>query len=402
MTSFADAALKRENSARFRVRRERGPVGPTRALGRGMTRNATTRSIELTTAAVAFGFGSLVSLLSGCSTPASAALPEQVTAPVRADTIVAEARAVPRTISLTGTLLAAREAEVAAEASGRVLAVSVDRGDRVESGATLARLDARAAAFARAEASASAAGLAAQKESAELDCARAERLFSSNVISRAEYDRTTANCNVSGHSVDAALARAGLAQKSLSDAVVRAPFAGLVAERHVEAGDYVNAGRSILTVVDIASLKLEIAVPESQVASIAPQTRVTFEVAAYPDRQFAGTVARVAPSLRKASRDQVVEVTVDNRDGALRPGMFAEARVAAGEERLPVVPLTAIRGKAPVEHLFVVRPDFVVEERAVATGDKSGSGIAVVRGINAGEMVVAAPGGAIRDGVKVQ
>jgi membrane fusion protein (multidrug efflux system) len=242
----------------------------------------------------------------------------------------------------------------------------------------------------------------AQKDSAELECARAERLFSSNVISRAEYDRTTANCNVSGHSVDAALARAGLAQKSLSDAVVRAPFAGLVAERHVEAGDYVNAGRTILTVVDIATLKLEVTVPETRVASIAEKSRVTFEVAAYPDREFGGTVARVAPSLRKASRDQIVEVTVDNRDGALRPGMFAEARVAVGEERLPVVPLTAIRGKAPVEHVFVVRPDFVVEERAVATGDKSGSGIAVVRGINAGEMVVAAPSSAIRDGVKVQ
>jgi len=367
-----------------------------------MTRIATTRTHELTTAAIAFGLGSVVSLVSGCSTPASAALPEQASQPVRADTIVAEARAVPRTISLTGTLLAAREADVAAEASGKILAVSVDRGDRVESGAPLARLDARAAVLARAEASASAAGLMAQKQSAELDCARAERLFSSNVISRAEYDRTTANCSVSGHTVDAALARAGLAQKSLSDAVVRAPFAGLVAEREVQAGDYVSAGRTILTIVDIATLKLEIAVPETEVASIAEKSRVTFEVAAYPERQFAGTVARIAPSLRKASRDQLVEVTVDNRDGVLRPGMFAEARVAVGEDRLPIVPLTAIRGKAPVEHVFVVRPDFVVEERAVATGDRSGSGVAVVHGINVGEMVVAAPGSAIRDGVKVQ
>jgi membrane fusion protein (multidrug efflux system) len=363
---------------------------------------ATPRSLELTTAAAAFGLGSLLGLTSGCSTPASAAPPERAVTSVHADTIVAEARAVPRTISLTGTLLAAREAEVAAEASGKVVSLAVDRGDRVESGASLARLDARALVLVRAEASASAAGLVAQQESAELDCARAERLYAANVISRAEYDRTTASCTSSGHSVDAAMARAGLAQKSLSDAVVRAPFAGLVAERRVEVGDYVNAGRTLLTVVDISTLKLEVAVPETQVASIAPGRSVAFEVAAYPEREFSGVVRRVAPSLRKSSRDQLVEVSVDNREGALRPGMFAEARVAVGEARFPVVPLTAIRGKAPVEHLFVVRPDLVVEERAVATGDRAGSGVAVVRGISAGERIVASPGAAVRDGVKVQ
>jgi len=367
-----------------------------------MTRIEQPRSLELTTAAVAFGLGSLVSLTTGCSTPASAALAEREVPTVKADAIVAEARVVPRTISLTGTLLAAREAEVAAEASGKVVAVTVDRGDRVESGAALARLDARALAFSRAEASASAAGLVAQQESAELDCARATRLFTANVISRAEYDRTTASCTSSGHSVDAAMARAGLAQKSLGDAVIRAPFAGLVGERRVEVGDFVSAGRTVLTVVDVATLKLELSVPETQVAHVAAGRVVSFAVAAYPEREFSGTVKRIAPSLRKASRDQLVEVTVDNRDGALRPGMFANARVAVGEDRYPVVPLTAIRGKAPVEHLFVVRPDFSVEERAVATGARSGAGVTVVRGIQAGEMVVAVPSAGVRDGVKVQ
>jgi len=367
-----------------------------------MTRTVTPRSLELTTAVIAFGLGSSVGLTSGCSTPASAALPERETAPVKADAVVAEARPVPRTISLTGTLLAAREAEVAAEASGKVVAVAVDRGDRVQSGAPLARLDARAAVLNRAEASASAAGLVAQRESADIDCARSERLFASNVISRAEYDRTQASCTTSGHSVEAAMARAGLAQKSLSDAVVRAPFTGLVAERHVEVGDYVNAGRTVLTVVDIATLKLELSVPETQVSNIAEGRVVTFEVAAFPEREFSGTVKRIAPSLRKASRDQLVEVVVANDDAALRPGMFANARVTVGEDRYPVVPLTAVTGKAPVEHLFVVRPDFSVEERAVATGERSGTGVAVVRGLTAGEMVVATPSAGVRDGVKVQ
>ena len=357
------------------------------------------RTVVFTSGAAALA--SLLTLTSACSTPAAAAAPEREPATVQAAVAVAEARAVPRTISLTGTLLAAREADVAAVAAGKVIAVAVDRGDAVAAGAPLARLDARAAALAGAEANASAQGLIAQKQSAELDCARAERLLSVNVISQAEYDRTTAGCRTSGHSADAALARAGLAQKTLSDAVIRAPFRGVVAERAIEVGDYVNAGGKVVTLVDASTLKLELAVPETAIPHVHDGRVVTFAVAAYPDREFSGKVTRLSPSLRRASRDQLVEVAVDNADGALRPGMFATARVTTGEDRYPVVPTSAVTGRAPSERVFVVKADARVEERVVATGDRVGSGIAVVRGVQAGERVVVAPKESVKDGVKV-
>ncbi len=359
------------------------------------------RSLEITAATLAFAAGSLVGLTSGCSSPAAAAPPERAATPVNADTVVAEARAVPLSIALTGTLLAAREADVAAEGSGRVVAVLGDRGDSVEAGTPLARLDARAASLARREAGASAAGVVAERANAELECARAERLFASKVISRAEYDRTTASCATTTHSADAALARAGLAAKTLSDAVIRAPFPGVIAERNVEVGDYVNPGGKIMTIVDVSTLKLEVAVPETAVPSVAVGRTVTFAVAAYPEREFTGTVKRLSPSLRLVSRDQVIEVSVDNAEGALRPGMFATARLETGETRFPVVPQTAVLGRAPSEHLFVVGPGSKVEERVIATGDRVGVGIAVVRGVAPGERVIAKPHAAVRDGVVV-
>jgi len=367
-----------------------------------MTRSLSRHRIEIGVALSAFGLGSALSLATGCSSPAAAASPEREAAPVHVDTVVAAARAVPHTVALTGTLVAAREADVAADGAGRVIATLVDRGDAVEAGAPLARLDARSAALASAEANASAAALVAQQQNAALDCQRAERLFAGNAISRAEFERTTTGCATSLHSVDAARARQGMAHKALGDSLVKAPFRGVVVERRVEVGDYVAPGRSVVTLVDASTLKLELAVPETAIPSVADGRIVTFSVAAYPTREFSGKVSRQAPSLRPRSRDQIVEVAVDNADGALRPGMFAAARLAVGEDRFPVVPSSAVTGQAPSERVFVVTRDWLLEERVVSSGEHVGRGVAIVKGLAPGEMVVAVPTAALRDGVKVK
>ena len=367
-----------------------------------MTRILSRHRIEIGAALSAFGLGSALSFATGCSSPAAAASPQTETAPVHVDTVVAEERAVPHTIALTGTLVAAREAEVAADGAGRVLATLVDRGDLVEAGAPLARLDARSAALASAEASASAAAVVAQQQNAALECQRGERLFAGNAISRAEFERISTGCATSGHSVDAARARQGMAQKALGDSLVRAPFRGVVVERRVEVGDYVAPGRSVVTLVDASTLKLELSVPETAIASVVGGRVVTFSVAAYPAREFSGKVSRQAPSLRPKSRDQIVEVAVDNADGALRPGMFAAARLAVGEDRFPVVPSGAVTGQAPSERLFVVTRDWRLEERVVSSGERVGSGLAIAKGLAPGEMVVATAAPLLRDGIKVK
>jgi RND family efflux transporter MFP subunit len=357
---------------------------------------------ELGAAALVFGVGSLLSLATGCSSPASAASTPRESAPIAVSTIIAEAQSVPRSIALTGTLVAARAAEVAADGGGRVLRTFVDRGDLVEAGALIARLDARSAALARAEAGASAAALDAQDANAKLECERAGRLFAGNAISRAEFDRISTSCSSSTHSLDAARAREGMAQKSLSDAVVRAPFRGIVLERNVEVGDYVAPGRSVISLVDTSTLKLEVAVPETAIPSIRAGKPVTFTVAAYPEREFSGKISRQAPSLRAKSRDQIVEVAVDNADGALRPGMFASAQLIVGEDKLPLVPRSAIGGEAPSERVFVVTRDSRLEERIIATGERRGDGVAVLKGVSAGDRVVRERNPELRDGLKVK
>jgi membrane fusion protein, multidrug efflux system len=361
-----------------------------------------TSRVELVSLLTAFGLGSLLSLTTACSSPAAAAPPVAEAAAVAVETTVATTVTVPRAVSMTGTLVAGRQADVAPEAAGKVLEVYVERGDTVAAGAPLIRLDARTAELARSEAGASAAALLAQSDGAKLECERAQRLFAANAITRAELDRSTASCSASAHSVAAAAARVSLASKAFGDAVVRAPFAGVVAERVVATGDSVAPGRNVVTLVDPASLRLDLTVPETLTASIHEGRTLTFTVAAYPGREFAATMARPSPILRAKSRDQIVEAAIVDPDRVLKPGMFATARVAVGEDRFPSVPATAIVGREPAERAFVVKPDLRVEERIVLTGPKSGGNVVVVRGINPGERVVSVPNAAVKDGVRVK
>jgi len=367
-----------------------------------MTHKHNKPTLEITTAVLSFGLGTLASLLSGCSTPEASAAPASEAAPLKVDAVVATPQPVPRSLTLTGTLTANQEAEVASDASGKVVATFVERGDAVELGAPLARMDARAAVLSRREAEASAQSLLARSENAKQDCARAEHLFAANVISRAEYDASTASCASSTFSAEAARAREGMASKSLSDSLVRAPFRGVVGERLVSVGDYVTPGRTVLTLIDSSTLRLEIAVPESATAYVKGGRPVAFSVAAYPARTFSGKVARLSPNLRAATRDQIIEVSVNNADGTLRPGMFATVRLAVGEDRLPVVPATAVTGQPPSERVYVVSSDFRIEERVVSTGERVEGGIAIENGLNPGETVVAVPPNGIRDGARVK
>lgn len=316
-------------------------------------------------------------------------------------TSVATARSVPRTLRLTGSLLARREARIAADGAGKIVATFVERGDAVKRGDPLARVDARSQAFASVEAQAQTDALRAQEQTAKLECQRAESLFAGNTISRAEYDRTSGSCAASGHSVTAARARALLAAKAVGDSVVRAPFDGVVAERSIDVGNYVVVGHPIATLVDIDTLRLELSVPESALAAVQAGGSVEFGVAAYPGRRFSGRLSHLGPVVRAASRDQVVEAVVDNSDGVLRPGMFAVAELAVGADSLPVVPETALLGSPESGHLFVVNGNRI-EERVVLARQPSAGEVVIVKGLRDGERVVNPITDAVRDGARVR
>ena len=118
------------------------------------------------------------------------------------------------------------------------------------------------------------------------------------MISRAEYDRMRTGCATASFSAEAAGARARMATKAVGDATVRAPFTGVIVERHVTVGEYIQPGAKVATLVELDPLRLEIAVPEHAIGAIRKTGDVSFEVGAYPNQRFSGTVRYVGPSWR--------------------------------------------------------------------------------------------------------
>jgi RND family efflux transporter MFP subunit len=202
--------------------------------------------------------------------------------------------------------------------------------------------------------------------------------------------------------LQAARARVSLARKANADTVVRAPFNGVVAQRLVSTGDYVTKGMKVATVVRVNPLRVQLTVPEQAVSAMGVGQPVTFEVDAYPGRQFQGTVKYVAPSLQADQRALTVEALVPNPNGVLKPGLFATARIER-PARTPgvLVPATAVQTTSGTSRVYVVTGDHV-EERIVTTGETVGDRAEVTKGLKAGERVATKNVGQLADGTRVE
>jgi RND family efflux transporter MFP subunit len=193
-----------------------------------------------------------------------------------------------------------------------------------------------------------------------------------------------------------------MARKALADAVVRAPFDGIVDERLVSVGDYVIRGTKVASVMRTTPLRVELTVPGQYLSSIAAGRSVSLEVDAYPDKTFTGQVRYVSPAVRVDSRALVIEAVVPNESGELKPGLFATARIEqANRTPAVLVPASAIRTDAGVARVFLVSKEGTAEERIVTTGQTVDGQIELTSGIKAGDTVATSNVDRIADGVRI-
>jgi membrane fusion protein, multidrug efflux system len=321
--------------------------------------------------------------------------------PIAVETTAAEPKLMPQFLAVTGSLVANRRSEVAANAAGRVVRTWAERGDFAKRGASLIQLDTRTARWSEEEARANLQNAQAQLDLATATCTRNESLLQQGALTREEWERGTSQCRMSVGSAQAAKARAELAAKTLADATVRAPFAGMVSERFVNMGEYVQPSTRVATLVELDPLRLQFTVNEADLRRIRAGQQVTFEVEAFPGERFTGTVKYIDPTVRATTRDLVVEATVTNADHRLRPGMFATTRVPLPDERVVRVPRAALRRDAGGSRLFAVVSGRV-EERVVQVGIEKDGYVAILDGLKAGELVVVDPGKHVRDGTPVK
>jgi membrane fusion protein (multidrug efflux system) len=382
----------------------------------------------------------LALLIAGCgkSEAKPSALPEAAARPVTVSLASAEERMLPVGLDVTGALMADAQTDVASEIDGRVTQVLVERGQVVKEGAVLVRMDDRDAIYLLQEAEAVEAQTRARlglvsgesfdplktpdvrqaravMERTEADYRRYEQLVGEGAVSRSEHDLKRADFLTTKEQYEASInqvrqlfqtlqaqkARVAMGRKALEDTLIRAPFSGQVAEKHVNVGKYAKKGDKLVTLVRVDPLRVELTVPEAAAASIQKGQKVSFTVQTYPDRLFSGTIAYVGPALRTDSRVLVVEALVPNARGLLQPGLFATARIELPATRPSVlIPTAAVQTEAGVARVFVTKGDRA-ELRFVQVGREAGGLLDILRGVTAGERVVVQAAEGLADGAVI-
>lgn len=373
------------------------------------------------------------SFLIGCGSDgtAKAGRNDEASAPRQVRVVPAVQGGLPRVVTVTGTLAAEEEVVLGMKVAGKVGQILVDLGSRVSRGQVLARLspvdfELRVRqAEAILEQSRSRLGLGADDSDGSIDREqtslarqaramldesrlrrdRAQQLYDDQLLSRADLDTAQAEFLVAEGRYQDALEEVGnrqgqlaqrrselaLARQQLADSVLTAPFDGAVQERHVSPGQYVAAGQPIVTLVRVHPLRLRLAVPERDAASLRQGQEVRLTVEGDP-QPYHGRVARLSPAIAEGSRTLMVEAEVPNPDGALRPGTFATASVVtSADEPVIFVPASSIVSYAGIEKVIVVHDGKTVEKR-VRTGRRHQDQVEIVEGIAPGDDVVVEPG----------
>ena len=315
-----------------------------------------------------------------------------------ADLISAELRPMAPTVPLSGTLRPWREATVKAKVAGELEALGVREGDAVKQGQVIGRID---AADYRARLAGSEADVAAAQAAlivAEKNQATQESLLAKNFISRNAYDTTAGNRDAAKARFDAARAAADVARKALADTTLVAPIDGIVSARIIQAGERVPVDGRIVTVSDITRLELAASVPAGDAARLAPGAEIALTVEGLGDLRIGGRIERINPAAAAGSRSIELYALIDNREGRLRGGLFAQGQATAGapQERV-VVPASALREEGGEQVLYVVAGD-KLQRRPVKTALVQGGWVAVTQGLAAGERVVRYNLGPLKDG----
>jgi multidrug efflux system membrane fusion protein len=331
-------------------------------------------------------------------------------APVRADAPQAALASVPvrasggaRAVSWDGTVEAVRQTVVAAQVPGAVVALEVKVGDAVRAGQLLARIDARAAEQTAAASDAQVAATRANLEVARSDLDRQRQLFQKAYISKAALERAEAQFAATQAQVDALAAQAGAARTHSGLHLVRAPYAGVVAEVPIALGDMAMPGRPLLTLYDPSAMRVTVAVPQGLATRglDAAATKVELPSRAGERRWVVPTRATVLPTVDPATH--TVQVRLDLPADAARdasPGAFARAWLVAPADATAAtrlhVPLASIVRRAELTGVYVIDAVGRPLLRQVRLGPASGDEVEVLAGLASGERVATDPQAAAR------
>jgi membrane fusion protein (multidrug efflux system) len=311
-------------------------------------------------------------------------------------TIVARQEEWPSTLSAIGTVAAVQGVTVSADLPGTVERIAFESGTSVREGEVLALLDTR-------QEQAQLAAVEAQRELARLNFDRMQGLLNERVISRAEFERATAEHRQAD-------ARVGEIRAAIDRKTIRAPFSGMLGIRHVNLGQYMSGGDALVTLQSLNPIYVNFGVPQQSAGQMRVGRSVRITTGDAAGAGLMGHVTAIDSIVDEATRNIQVQATLANPAGKLRPGMFVQTEaVLGGGSAIISLPASAISYAPYGDSVFVVA-DLTsengkvyrgVRQQLVKLGSARGDQIAIVSGVKAGDEVVTSGVFRLRNGAAV-
>ena len=228
------------------------------------------------------------------------------------DLYIVEPGAMERSLPLTGSLMPLTEATVRAKVAGELVAVTVREGEAVKQGQMLARIDLTEVGAKVAAREADVAGAKAQLVWAEKNRNQQKAMLDKGFISQSAFDNIQSNYDVAVAKQHAADAELVVARKSQGDAVLVAPFSGIVSARLAQPGERVALDAKVVSIIDLSRMQLEASVPPAAIGQVRVGQPMSFRVEGFGEREFAGRIERINPAATAGSRSISVYAVIDN------------------------------------------------------------------------------------------
>lgn len=318
-------------------------------------------------------------------------------------------------LTASGYVVAQRKASIASKATGRLVYLGYEEGDRVKKGQIIARIESADVEAALNQAKASLEISKADRNDAEQTLTRAKKLFERQLISQAELVVAQARYNRVIATISSAEAAIKAAEVQLENTIIRAPFDGTILMKNADVGEVVSpfaAGASsrvaVVTIADMTSLEVEADVSESNIEKITPNQPCEITLDAYPDQRYRGYVNKIVPTADRSKATVMTKIKFVDKDNRVLPEMSAKVSFLSA----PITDKTQTQSKLAVTASAVTKRNgnnvvFLfagdeVSEVNVEIGEKMGSMIEINSGISAGDKVVLKPNENLHSGTKVK
>lgn len=302
-----------------------------------------------------------------------------------------------REVGAVGSLTAIQGVDVSPEVAGVVADISFESGSRVSANAVLVQLNATAE-------KAELRSLQARVVLAKQDYDRAKGLAVKTALSQAQLDRAQSV-------LDSLVAQAEEQEALIARKTIRAPFGGELGIREINLGEYLSPGTGIVTLQQLTPILLDFTLPEKNLHLLAPNQRIEISLAAVPGDVFIGRLTAISPKVEAATRNVRLQATLQNVEGRLRPGMFAQVAVITGDaDTVNTLPRTAVEFLPYGNSVFVIEgkaddeidTELIVRRQQVQTGRVQGNRIEILGGLELGQTVVSSGQLKLRNGQKIR